>query len=157
MWRLRYVALRYVATSHYYHRVILDHYLLHCLRSHPFVISIVVYITALIKIKENFLICKEIQKGAVAKSYAVSPTASSYMTKICVFPHILGSPSSYMTLQLLPSKFPYIWGKFFAISVCWSVFKFSLPSSDPIIFICQFRSPRPFLLSKVGQSLSFAL
>jgi hypothetical protein len=27
---------------------------------------------------------------------------------ICSFPHILGSPSSYMTLQLLHSEFPYI-------------------------------------------------
>jgi hypothetical protein len=26
--------------------------------------------------------------------------------EICAFPHILGSPSSYMTLQLLPSEFP---------------------------------------------------
>jgi hypothetical protein len=27
-------------------------------------------------------------------------------------PPLLGSPSSYMTLQLLHSEFPYIWGKF---------------------------------------------
>jgi hypothetical protein len=27
---------------------------------------------------------------------------------ICAFSHILGSPSSYMTLQLLHSEFPYI-------------------------------------------------
>jgi hypothetical protein len=27
---------------------------------------------------------------------------------ICAFPHILESPSSYMTLQLLHSEFPYI-------------------------------------------------
>ncbi len=33
--------------------------------------------------------------------------------KICVFPHILGSPSSKMTLQPLHSEFPYIWGKFY--------------------------------------------
>jgi hypothetical protein len=48
--------------------------------------------------KENqiFLIYKEIQNGAVAES------------SICAFPHILGSPSSYMTLQLLHSEFPYI-------------------------------------------------
>ncbi len=39
-------------------------------------------------------------------------TASSYWGNICAFPHILGSPSSYMTLQLLHSEFPYIWGKF---------------------------------------------
>ncbi len=40
-------------------------------------------------------------------------TASS---DICAFPHILGSPSSYMTLQLRHSEFPYIWGKFYFIS-----------------------------------------
>jgi hypothetical protein len=27
---------------------------------------------------------------------------------ICAFPHILGSPSSYMTLHPIPSEFPYI-------------------------------------------------
>ncbi len=31
---------------------------------------------------------------------------------ICAFPHILGSPSLNMTLQLLHYEFPYIWGKF---------------------------------------------
>jgi hypothetical protein len=40
----------------------------------------------------------------------------SHMTNgkysICAFPHILGSPSSYMTLQLLHSEFPSIGGKF---------------------------------------------
>jgi hypothetical protein len=53
--------------------------------------------------KENkiFLIYKEIQKGAVAKSYMTNGLLI-YMTKY------IGSPSSYMTLQLLPSEFPYI-------------------------------------------------
>jgi hypothetical protein len=40
---------------------------------------------------------------------------------ICAFPHILGSPSSYVTLQLLHSEFPYIYGEnfiLFFISVC---------------------------------------
>ncbi len=38
---------------------------------------------------------------------------------ICAFPHILGILSKSMTLQPLPSEFPYIWGKFifFFISV----------------------------------------
>jgi hypothetical protein len=31
-----------------------------------------------------------------------------YRGNICAFPHLLGSPSSYMTLQLLHSEFPYI-------------------------------------------------
>ncbi len=31
---------------------------------------------------------------------------------ICAFPHILASPSSFMTLQPIPPKFPYIRGKF---------------------------------------------
>ncbi len=37
-------------------------------------------------------------------------TASSW-GNICAFPLILGSSSSYMTLQLLHSEFPFIWGK----------------------------------------------
>jgi hypothetical protein len=32
--------------------------------------------------------------------------------EIFAFPHILGRPSSYVTLQLLRSEFPYILGKF---------------------------------------------
>ena len=36
------------------------------------------------------------------------PTASSYMVKYLRIPHILGSPSSYITLQLLHSEFVYI-------------------------------------------------
>ncbi len=38
--------------------------------------------------------------------------ASSYMEEYLRISHILGRPSSYMTLQLLHSEFPYIWGKF---------------------------------------------
>ncbi len=38
-------------------------------------------------------------------------TAPHIWGNICAFPHILGSPSSYRTLQLLHSEFPYIWGK----------------------------------------------
>ncbi len=34
------------------------------------------------------------------------------MKNICAFTHIIGSPSSYMTLHLIPSEFPYIWWKF---------------------------------------------
>ncbi len=48
-------------------------------------------------------------------------TASSYMVKICAFPHKLGSPSSYITLHLIPSEFPYIWGKFFLLFYQWGV------------------------------------
>ncbi len=37
-------------------------------------------------------------------------TAYSYCIwlNICAFPHILGSPSSYMTLQPILSEFPYV-------------------------------------------------
>jgi hypothetical protein len=64
-------------------------------------------------IKENqvFLIYKEIQSGAVAKSYMTNGLLIYCMGKYFwqfAFPHILGSPSSYMTLQLLHSEFPYI-------------------------------------------------
>jgi hypothetical protein len=58
------------------------------------------------KENQNFPIYKEIQSGAVAKSDMTN--ASSYMENICAFPHILGSPSSYMTLEPLHSEFPYI-------------------------------------------------
>ncbi len=46
-------------------------------------------------------------------------TASSYTVwwNVCAFPHILGSPSSYMTLQLLHHELPFymrkIWFSFF--------------------------------------------
>ncbi len=36
-----------------------------------------------------------------------------YGENICAFSHILGSPSSYMTLHPIPSEFPNIWGFFF--------------------------------------------
>jgi hypothetical protein len=56
--------------------------------------------------KENqiFLIYREIQSGAVAQSYITN----GLLIYREIFPHILGSPSSYMTLQLLHSEFPYI-------------------------------------------------
>jgi hypothetical protein len=46
------------------------------------------------KEKKIFLINWEIQTGAVAKSYVTN--ASLFMIKYCAFPHILGSPSSYV-------------------------------------------------------------
>jgi hypothetical protein len=52
---------------------------------------------------------KELQIGAVAKSYMTNGLLeSSYMGKYLQFPQILGTPSSYMTLQLLHSEFLYI-------------------------------------------------
>ncbi len=54
-----------------------------------------------------FIIYKEIQNGAVAKSYMTNGLLIHIWGNVCAFPHILGSPSSYRTLQLLHSKFPY--------------------------------------------------
>ncbi len=51
-----------------------------------------------------FLIYKEIRSGAVAKSYMTN----GLLIYGEIFPHILGSPSSYMTLQLFHSEFPYV-------------------------------------------------
>jgi hypothetical protein len=56
---------------------------------------------------------KEIQNGAVAKSYTYSMTNDlliygEIFAHFCAFPRILGSPSSYITMQLLHSEFPYI-------------------------------------------------
>ncbi len=50
----------------------------------------------------------EIQNGAVAKSYMTNALLIHIWGNICAFPHILGSHSSYMTLQLLHSEYPYI-------------------------------------------------
>ncbi len=43
-------------------------------------------------------------RGIGAKSYDLL----IYGENICAFPHILGSPSSYMTLHLIPSEFAYM-------------------------------------------------
>jgi hypothetical protein len=40
-----------------------------------------------------------------------------YDENICAFSHILGSPSSYMTLHPIPYEFPYIWGQFCFLSI----------------------------------------
>ncbi len=55
-----------------------------------------------------FLIYKEIQNGTVEKSYMTNSLLIGIWLNICAFPHILGSPSSYMTFQLLHSEFPDI-------------------------------------------------
>ncbi len=64
------------------------------------------------KEKKNFLIYKEIQEGPVAKSYMTNGLLIHYTVwlNISACPCLLGSPSSYMTLQLqpIPSEFPYI-------------------------------------------------
>ncbi len=59
-----------------------------------------------------FLKYREIQSGAVAKSYMTNGLLNPHIWgNIGAFPHILGSPTSCMTLQLLYSEFLYIWGK----------------------------------------------
>jgi hypothetical protein len=55
-----------------------------------------------------FLIYKGNQNGAVAKSYMTNGLLIYCMVKYLRLPHILGSPSSYMTLQLLHYKIRYI-------------------------------------------------
>jgi hypothetical protein len=62
---------------------------------------------ALIKRNQIFLIYKEIQNGAVAKAYMTNGLLI-YGELFAHFLIYLGSPSSYMTLQLLHSEFPYI-------------------------------------------------
>ncbi len=72
---------------------------------------VLAHYTALIK---KYHIYKEIQNGAVAKSCMTN----GLLIYGEIFSHfldsILGSlsSSSYMTLQLLHSEFPFIWGKF---------------------------------------------
>jgi hypothetical protein len=55
-----------------------------------------------------FLIYKEIQNGAVAKSYMTNGLLIQYMGKYLCISSSIRKPSSYMTLQLLHSEFPYI-------------------------------------------------
>jgi len=58
--------------------------------------SLSLHLPHTVKKRNIFILCKEIQKGSVAKSY---------MTKYLRI-------SSYMTLHLIPSEFPDICGKF---------------------------------------------
>ncbi len=46
-----------------------------------------------------------------------------------IFAHIFGSPSSYMTLQLLHSELPYIWGKFDFLFLSVHFLPFTFPST----------------------------
>ncbi len=55
---------------------------------------------------------KEIHKGAVAKSYITNGLLIQYMTKNLRISSYIWKPF-LMTLLLLPSEFPYIWGKFY--------------------------------------------
>jgi hypothetical protein len=60
--------------------------------------------------KENqiFLMYKGIQSGAVAKSYITNGLLKYREIFAHFLKYVLGSPSSYMTLQLLHTEFPYI-------------------------------------------------
>ncbi len=46
-------------------------------------------------------------EGSGAKSHMTNDLLI-YSENICAFPHILGTPYSYMTLHPIPSGFPYI-------------------------------------------------
>jgi hypothetical protein len=75
----------------------------------------------------------QIQNGAVAKSYMTNSLLNPYIrVNICVFPHIIGSPSSNMTFQLLHSEFPYT-----VYEVNLIFFFISVLSSDVFSFIFQ--------------------
>jgi hypothetical protein len=60
-----------------------------------------------------FLIYKEIKRDGCKVINDSRPPP--IWGKICAFPHILGSPSSYMNLHSIPSEFPYtVYEKHFA-------------------------------------------
>jgi hypothetical protein len=67
-------------------------------------------------------------------------TASSYLGKYFRISSYIRKPSSYMTLQLLHSEFPYIWGKFdllfyqCILNACFSLLA-KLTFGDDNIFI----------------------
>jgi hypothetical protein len=71
----------------------------------PFIIENI--INTLIKNKINFPHILGDSEGSGAKSYMTNDLLI-YGEIICAFPHILGSPSSYITLHTIPSEFPYI-------------------------------------------------
>ncbi len=60
---------------------------------------------------QTFLKHNEIQKGSVAKLYWTIRLLIHIWLNIYALSHLLGSPSSNMTLQPIPSEFTYIWGK----------------------------------------------
>jgi hypothetical protein len=45
--------------------------------------------------------------GSVAKTYMANGLLIQYMVKCCAYPQILGSLSSYMILQPIPSEYTY--------------------------------------------------
>jgi hypothetical protein len=56
------------------------------------------------------LIKKKIKFSSYIMKFTMEQLQKSYMTNgVCAFPQILGRPSSYMTLQLLPAEFPFIY------------------------------------------------
>jgi hypothetical protein len=75
---------------------------------------------------------------------------------ICPFPYILGSPSSYMTLNPIPSEFSYIWGQFcFLFLSMYSQLRHRVPDTM-FFFGFGLRSSRqlPFLRQAVILSLN---
>ncbi len=80
--------------------------------------------------------------GVGAKSYMTNDLLI-YGENICAFPHILGSPFSYMTLHPIPSEFPYrcyIWWKilfsFLSVYCCTNSRKFDeIKVKNSIFFI----------------------
>ncbi len=88
----------------------------------------------------------EIHKGSVAKSYMSNDRFTR--ANICAFPHILGSPSSYMTLQPILSKFPYIWGKFSFLFLLVQVRQYNMPFATSItVYVQQIIHPPPAIPS----------
>ncbi len=85
--------------------------------------NVQIFEATMIKKNQIFLINKEIQNGAVAKSNMTNGLLIHIWGNIWAFPQILGRPSSYMTLQLLHSEFFLIYEEnliFFFISVLTS-------------------------------------
>ncbi len=83
-------------------------YISHQCQGHPLSL---LQINTVIKNKIKFSSNIGNSKGSGAKSYMTNDLLI-YGENICTFPHMLGSPSSYMTLHPIPSEFPYISGKF---------------------------------------------
>ncbi len=63
------------------------------------------------------LIKNKIKFSSYRRKFRMEQLQSHIWLNICAFPHILGSPFLFTTLQLLNSEFPYKWGKkkFFSV------------------------------------------
>ncbi len=107
-----------------------------------------------------FLIYKKIQNGAIAKSYMTYGLLIQYMGKCLRISSYIRKPffSSYMTLQLLHSEFPYKWGKYKCIPrpEYHAITSHARPRSVRVTTLVLFLLPLVCMASAVGHNASYS-